>query len=67
MKASIFKLEKAEVISKDFTYPQTCKMMHNMLHPYMMAGDQVISPWDLIMFLKSDFLTTSGYHTGFSI
>ena len=56
MKAGIFKLEKAKAISKDSTYPQACKVMLRMLHPYMMAGDQVISPWDLIMFLKSDFL-----------
>ena len=57
MKAGIFKLEKAKTISSDFTYPQACKIMLGMLHPYMMVGDRVISPWDLIMFLKSDFLT----------
>lgn len=57
MKAGIFKLEKAKAISKNSTYPQACKVMLGMSHPYMMAGDQVISPWDLIMFLKSDFLT----------
>ena len=57
MKASMFKLEKARVISKDLMYPQACKIMLGMLHPYMMTGEQVISPWDLIMFLKSGFLT----------
>ena len=58
MKASIFKLENAKTVSPDMKIPELCKIMYGMLHPYVMANDQVISPWDLIMFFTSKELTS---------
>jgi len=28
--------------------------MYAMMHPYVMYGDQVITPWDICMALQSD-------------
>ncbi|HMK33382.1 MAG TPA: CBS domain-containing protein, partial [Nitrosopumilaceae archaeon] len=58
MKASIFKLENAKIISQDMKIPELCKIMYGMLHPYVMTNDQVISPWDLIMTFTSKELTS---------
>ena len=58
MKASIFKLENAKMISQDMKIPELCKIMYGMLHPYVMTNDQVISPWDLIMTFTSKELTS---------
>jgi hypothetical protein len=58
MKANIFKLEDAKIISYDMKIPELCKKMYGMLHPYVMTKDQVISPWDIIMVLTSQELTS---------
>jgi len=56
MKADIFKLESSKIISEDIGIPEACKIMSDMLHPYLMTKDQVISPWDIVMILGSDNL-----------
>lgn len=56
MKADIFKLESPKIISEDMGIPEACKIMSDMLHPYLMAKDQVISPWDIVMILGSENL-----------
>jgi CBS domain-containing protein len=56
MKADIFKLESPKIISEDTGIPAACKIMSDMLHPYLMAKDQVISPWDIVMILGSENL-----------
>lgn len=53
MKASIFKLDNAKIISEDLEIPQVSKIMSEMLHPYVMFREEVISPWDIAMFLTS--------------
>jgi len=54
MKADIFKLESPKIISEDMEIPEACKIMSDMLHPYLMTKDQVISPWDIVMILGSE-------------
>jgi len=54
MKADIFKLECPKIISEDMEIPEACKIMSDMLHPYLMTKDQVISPWDIVMILGSE-------------
>ena len=60
MKANIFKLEKPKIISEDMKIPEACKIMSDMLHPYLMTKDQVISPWDIAMILGSEDLMGYG-------
>lgn len=54
MKASIFKLENAKTISENSSLQEASKIMYDMLSPYLMVKDQTISPWDVIMSLKSE-------------
>ncbi|MEK6877039.1 MAG: CBS domain-containing protein [Thermoproteota archaeon] len=54
MKACIFKLENAKAISEDSSIKEASKIMYDMLSPYLMVKDQVISPWDVVMSLKSE-------------
>jgi len=54
MKASIFKLENAKAISENSSIQDASKIMYEMLSPYLMANDQAISPWDVVMSLKSE-------------
>lgn len=56
MSADIFKLESPKIISEDIGIPEACKIMSDMLHPYLMTKDQVISPWDIVMILGSENL-----------
>jgi len=53
MKADIFKLESPKIISENLEIPEVCKIMCDMLHPYVVTSDQVISPWDITMALAS--------------
>lgn len=54
MKASIFKLENAKTISENLSIQEASKIMYDMLSPYLMVKDQVISPWDVVLSLKSE-------------
>jgi predicted transcriptional regulator len=54
MKSSIFKLENAKMISENSSIQEASKTMYDMLSPYLMVKDQAISPWDIIMSLKSE-------------
>ena len=54
MKADIFRLESPKTISENMEIPEACRIMSNMLHPYLMTKDQVISPWDIAMILGSE-------------
>ena len=51
MKANVFKLDVAKRISEDTTISEASRMMLDMASPYIIAQDQVISPWDIAMTL----------------
>lgn len=57
------KLENAKKVSNNLTIPEACKIMYDMLHPYLMTEDQVISPWDIVMILGSDKLIDYQWQT----
>lgn len=54
MKATIFKLENAKAISEDLSIQEASKIMYEMLSPYLIVKDQVVSPWDIVMSLGSE-------------
>lgn len=54
MKVSIFKFENAKTISENLSIQEASKIMYDMLSPYLMVKDQVISPWDVVLSLKSE-------------
>ncbi|MGD2106581.1 MAG: CBS domain-containing protein [Nitrosopumilaceae archaeon] len=47
------RLAEARRISKDVNLTEISKIMYTMLHPYVIYQDQVITPWDICMMLKS--------------
>ncbi|HSD04972.1 MAG TPA: CBS domain-containing protein [Nitrosopumilaceae archaeon] len=53
MNVNVCKLENVKTVSNDLEIPEACKIMHDMLHPYLMTGDQVVSPWDIVLILGS--------------
>ncbi|MFZ0184111.1 MAG: CBS domain-containing protein [Nitrosotalea sp.] len=53
MKGTIFQLDKAMVVSAEIEMDVACKMMLDMQAPYLIAGNQVVSPWDIVMALPS--------------
>src|SRR5574338_584031 len=57
MKATDFNLEKAKTISEDLMIHEASRIMYDMLSPYLMVNDQVISPWDIVMSLESEKYT----------
>ena len=57
MKVTIFKLENAKTISEDRSIQEASKIMYDMLSPYLIVKDQVISPWDIVMSLGSEKFT----------
>lgn len=54
VKATVFKLENAKEVSKDLSIQEASKIMYEMLSPYLIVKDQVISPWDIVMSLESE-------------
>lgn len=48
------RLEKAKRISKDLNLAEASKMMYSMVHPVIIFNDQVITPWDICLALKSN-------------
>lgn len=54
MDCSIFKLDKAKIIPEYTTIQKLCKLMNSLNHQYTMCGDQVFSPFDIIMILERD-------------
>lgn len=52
--ASSFSLAEAKVLEEDIHIQKAYEIMFGMLHPYMIFKNQVISPWDLCMNLKSE-------------
>ena len=63
MRADIFKLDSAKVISDDLEIPEACKIMYEMLSPYLLTKDQVVSPWDIALILGSENLTDYDWQT----
>ena len=57
MKATAFKLEKAKTISEDLNIQEASKIMYEMLSPYLIVKDQVVSPWDVVFSLASEKFT----------
>ena len=53
MKANVFKLDVAKRISGDATISEASRMMLGMSSPYLIAQDQIISPWDIAMTLDA--------------
>jgi CBS domain-containing protein len=54
MNADILSLEKAENVADNLTISEACKIMQNMKSPYLMIGNNVISPWDIILIIISE-------------
>ena len=57
MNATVFKLENAKTISEDLNIQEASKIMYEMLSPYLMVKDQVVSPWDIVLCLGSEKFT----------
>ena len=57
MKATVFKLENVKTISEDLNIQEASKIMYEMLSPYLMVKDQVVSPWDIVLCLGSEKFT----------
>jgi len=47
-------LEEAKKISKDMNLTEVARMMYAMTHPYIIFQDQVVTPLDICMALKSE-------------
>ncbi|MGQ0795802.1 MAG: CBS domain-containing protein [Nitrosopumilaceae archaeon] len=54
MKGTAFKLENAKTIPEDLNIQEASKIMYNMLSPYLIVKDQVVSPWDIVLCLGSE-------------
>ena len=57
MKATVFKLENAKTISENLNIQEASKIMYEMLSPYLIVKDQVVSPWDIVLSLGSEKFT----------
>ena len=57
IKATVFKLENAKTISENLNIQEASKIMYEMLSPYLMVKDQVVSPWDIVQSLGSEKFT----------
>lgn len=53
MKGTIFQLDKAMIVSAEIDIGMACKIMLDMQSPYLIVGNQVVSPWDIVMALPS--------------
>lgn len=49
-----FKLDDLKHMSEDTNLADLSKLMFGMLHPYVMAKDQVYTPWDICVALLSE-------------
>lgn len=58
MKVTVFKLENAKSISEETTIQEASKAMYDMLSPYLIVKDQVVSPWDIVLSLGSEKFTS---------
>lgn len=54
MKASVFQLNKAKKVSGQIALEEGCKILYNMQSPCLLLSDYVVTPWDVIMSLRSD-------------
>ncbi len=52
-----FELEEAKTVSKEITISQASKELYQMEHPYLIFGNQVLSPWDICLILLSEKIT----------
>ena len=57
MKSTVFKLENAKTISENLNIQEASKIMYEMLSPYLIVKDQVVSPWDIVLSLGSEKFT----------
>lgn len=53
MNCSMFRLENAKTTSEDSSIQDASKIMYDMLSPYLIVNDRVISPWDIVLSLGS--------------
>lgn len=53
MKANIFQLERAKEVSDQLTLPEACMILYEMNSPYLLLGDGVLTPWDVVTSLAS--------------
>ena len=58
MKVTVFKLENAKSVSEETTIQEASKAMYDMLSPYLIVKDQVVSPWDIVLSLGSEKFTS---------
>ena len=53
MSANIFQLDQAKEISDQLTFPEASRILYEMDSPYLLLGDAVVTPWDIITSLAS--------------
>jgi len=51
--SEIFSLEEAKKATDDITISSACIMMQEMQSPYLLTGQGVISPWDMVIALST--------------
>lgn len=54
MKGSTFQLDKAKEVSDQVTLEEGCKILYEMQSPYLLLSDGVVTPWDVILSLRSE-------------
>ena len=54
---SEFNLESAKSVKDNLTVQEISEIMYKMKHPSVLFEDQVITPWDICLFLLSDNIT----------
>lgn len=53
MKADIFRLNEARIVSDELTVWNACELMYYMHSPFLLIKDNIMTPWDLVMILSS--------------
>ena len=49
LKSSILHTENADIVSGNITVSELALTLAKQLHPFVMCGDQIITPLDLLM------------------
>ncbi len=52
-----FKLEEAKTVSETLSISDAARELYEMEHPYLVYGNQVLSPWDVCLLLLSEKIT----------
>ncbi len=52
-----FNLEEAKTVSQTLSISDAARELYEMEHPYLVYGNQVLSPWDVCLLLLSEKIT----------